>query len=233
MLTLILAESSIELIPKVIVNDPSIISDAKKRRKKPEQLILDRSYHHKAINRLSDPEKRGRPDIIHITLLNCLGSPLNLTGRLTTYVHTFEDFIIEISSRTRIPRNSERFKGIMEQLFESHRVPTTGKPLLQLRKSSLKELIKKVAPSYVGALTTQGKYETPTNLGRLILNHKRPVLIIGGFSKGHFTKETLKLADQQISIFPKGLESWTVASKMIFAYEQALEFSDIAGAQVS
>jgi rRNA small subunit pseudouridine methyltransferase Nep1 len=94
---------------------------------------------------------------------------------------------------------------------------------LSLAKSSLKELIKKVAPSYVGALTTQGKYETPTNLGRLILNHKRPVLIIGGFSKGHFTKETLKLADQQISIFPKGLESWTVASKMIFAYEQALE----------
>jgi rRNA small subunit pseudouridine methyltransferase Nep1 len=40
MLTLILAESSIELIPKVIVNDPSIISDAKKRRKKPEQLII-------------------------------------------------------------------------------------------------------------------------------------------------------------------------------------------------
>lgn len=227
MLTLILAESSIELIPKTIVNDPSVISDAKRRRKKPEQLILDRSYHHKAINRLSNSEKRGRPDIIHITLLNCLGSPLNMTGRLTTYVHTIEDFIIEISSRTRIPRNSERFKGILEQLFEAHRVPTTGKPLLQLRKSSLKELIKKVSPSYIGVLTTQGKYENPTNLGHLIVNQKKPILIIGGFSKGHFTKETLKLADQTINIFPKGLESWTVASKVIFAYEQALEFNDV------
>ena len=227
MLTLILAESSIERIPKAIVNDPSVISDAKRLHKKPEQLILDRSYHHKAINRLSNPEKRGRPDIIHITLLNCLGSPLNVTGRLTTYVHTLEDLIIEVSSRTRIPRNSERFKGILEQLFESHRVPTTGKPLLQLRKSSLKELIKKVTPSYVGALTTQGNYENSTNLGHLIVNQKKPVLIIGGFSKGHFTKETLKLADQTINIFPKGLESWTVASRAIFAYEQALEFNDI------
>jgi len=223
MLTLILAESSIERIPKAIVNDPSVISDAKRRRKKPEQLILDRSYHHNAINRLSNPEKRGRPDIIHITLLNCLGSPLNVTGKLTTYVHTIEDFIIEVSSRTRIPRNSERFKGIIEQLFEAHRIPTAGKPLLQLRKSSLKELIKKVSPSYVGVLTTQGDYENLTNLGHLIVNQKKPVLIIGGFSKGHFTKETLKLADQQISIFPIGLESWTVASKVIFAYEEALE----------
>jgi len=226
MLTLILAESSIELIPKAIVNDPSVISDAKRRRKKSEQLILDRSYHHKAINTLSNPERRGRPDIIHITLLNCLGSPLNVTGRLTTYVHTLEDFIIEISSKTRIPRNSERFKGIIEQLFEAHRVPTTGKPLLQLRKSSLKELIRKISPSYIGALTTQGKHENLTNLGRLMLNQKDPVLMIGGFSKGHFTKETLKLADQTISIFPKGLESWTVASRAIFAYEQALEFND-------
>ncbi|WP_455368917.1 hypothetical protein [[Eubacterium] cellulosolvens] len=226
MLTLILAESSIERIPKEIVNDPSILTDARRRRKKPEQLILDRSYHHKAINRLSNPEKRGRPDIIHITLLNCLGSPLNLTGKLTTYVHTIEDLIIEISSRTRIPRNSERFKGIMEQLFETHSVPTNSKPLLQLRKSSLKELIKKVSPSYVGTLTTQGKYESPTKLGQLISNQKNPVLIIGGFSKGHFSKETLKLSDQSISIFPKGLESWTVASRAIFAYEQALELSD-------
>ncbi|WP_455279427.1 hypothetical protein [[Eubacterium] cellulosolvens] len=226
MLTLILAESSIELIPKEVVDDPSIISDAKRRRKTPKQLILDRSYHHKAIRKLFNSEKRGRPDIIHITLLNCLGSPLNVTGRLTTYVHTIGDFIIEISSKTRIPRNSERFKGIIEQLFESHRVPTTGKPLLQLRKSSLKELIRKVSPSYVGALTTQGVYESPINLGNRLLKQDDPVLIIGGFSKGHFTKETLKLADQTISIFPQGLESWTVASRAIFAYEQVLELND-------
>jgi rRNA small subunit pseudouridine methyltransferase Nep1 len=223
MLTLILAESSIERIPKEIVDDTSILSDAKRRRKKPEQLILDRSYHHKAINRLSNPEKRGRPDIIHITLLNCLGSPLNLTGRLTTYVHTIEDFIIEISSRTRIPRNSERFKGIIEQLFEEHRVPTTGKPLLRIRKSNLKELINKISPTYVAALTTQGKYENLTNLGHIISNQKKPVLIIGGFSKGSFNKETLDLADKTISIFPKGLESWIIASRAIFAYEQCLE----------
>ena len=226
MLTLILAEASIERIPKEIIDDPSIINDAKRRRKKPEKLILDRSYHHRAFNRLSNPEKRGRPDIIHITLLNCLGSPLNLTGRLTTYVHTMEDFIIEISSRTRIPRNSERFKGILEQLFEEHRIPTTGKPLIKLRKSNLKELIKKISPTYVIALTTQGKYETPINLGNIISNQKNPVLIIGGFSKGSFKKETLELADQTISIFPKGLESWTVAAKAIFAYEQALEIDD-------
>jgi rRNA small subunit pseudouridine methyltransferase Nep1 len=223
MLTLILAEASIELIPKEIANDPSIIIDAKRRRKAPEQLILDRSYHHKAIRKLLNSEKRGRPDITHITLLNCLGSPLNLTGKLTTYIHTIGDFIIEISSKTRIPRNSERFKGIIEQLFESHQVPKTGKPLLQLRKSTLKELITKLSPSYVGALTTQGSYESLTNLGQRIVNQKLPILIIGGFSKGHFTKETLKLSDQTISIFHKGLESWTVTSRVIFAYEQALE----------
>jgi rRNA pseudouridine-1189 N-methylase Emg1 (Nep1/Mra1 family) len=65
------------------------------------------------------------------------------------------------------------------------------------------------------------------------LNQKKPLLIIGGFSKVHLTKETLKSADQTISIFPKGLESWTVASRAIFTYEEALEFSDIARDQVS
>ena len=43
MLTIILAESSLELIPKQLANHPSVISYCKKFKKNPSTTLLDNS----------------------------------------------------------------------------------------------------------------------------------------------------------------------------------------------
>jgi rRNA small subunit pseudouridine methyltransferase Nep1 len=95
---------------------------------------------------LRDWDRRGRPDISYITLLTLLESPLNRKGWLSVYVHTIGDFIISIDPKVKLPRNYTRFEGLMEQLFEIFNVPPKGKPLMTLKKGTLKDLIRVVGP---------------------------------------------------------------------------------------
>ena len=52
MLHIVIAESELELVPREISNHPAILSHARKRRKKPEKLILDATYHYKVLRGL-------------------------------------------------------------------------------------------------------------------------------------------------------------------------------------
>lgn len=221
-LTLIMAESALEVIPKELRSHPSVLSHSRRRGKPPSRLILDRSYHHAAMKRLDRGWKRGRPDIVHISLLEALGSPLNREGLLRVFVHTFDGHVITIASETRLPRNYMRFIGLMEQLFELGRVPPSGKPLLKIERKSLKMLLEDVKPSYVLALSSAGK---PTTLPKAVLrltNSERPAVLVGGFPAGDFEEETVELADEVLSIDPETLEAWTVTSRVIYEYERAI-----------
>src|SRR5436853_6580368 len=114
MLTLILAESSIELVPNEITGHPAILKWAERKKKDPHQLILDQSYHHSAILGLGESGiGSGRPDIVHFCLLLALGSPLNSDNQLTGGVHTRGDHGIPLVPRVRPPRSPERFTGLL------------------------------------------------------------------------------------------------------------------------
>src|SRR5512136_679456 len=93
----ILAESELETVPKEILNDRCILANARTREKRPANIILDASFHHTAMNRLDEAERRGRPDIVHFFLMLCLDSRLNRAGRLRTIVHTRNDERITVS----------------------------------------------------------------------------------------------------------------------------------------
>ena len=94
------------------------------------------------MKKLEESERRGRPDIVHFALLEALGSPLNKERLLQTYVHTLKNHVITISPETRLPRNYDRFVGLMEQLFELGQVPPAGQILLKLELKTLAELQK-------------------------------------------------------------------------------------------
>ncbi len=72
--------------------------------------ILDRSYHHAAMKDIADSEKRGRPDIAHLCLLEALGSPLNKEGLLRTYVHTYNDYVISVANAKNSTATTGRLK---------------------------------------------------------------------------------------------------------------------------
>jgi len=227
LLILVLAESALETVPKSLWKHPSVQRYARLRRKQLQFVLLDRSYHHAAMKLLEQNEKRGRPDIVHFALLEALGSPLNKERLLHVYVHTVNDYVIEVNPETRLPRNYDRFVSLIEQLYEYGRVPPQHRQtaLLTLEQKTLKQLIGEVKPSYVLALTRTGKPHTLEEAISKLSNEKRPMLIVGGFPHGHFSETTLKLVNETVCIDPDMLETWTVTSRAIYEYERALSIS--------
>ena len=221
-LILLLAESALELVSKDLLNHPAIVNHAYRLGKAPNEILLDRSYHHKAMTNLQDAEKRGRPDIVHMTLLGTLGTPLNKEGLLHAYVHTISDQIIEVSSKTRLPRNFNRFVSLFEQLFKLGKVPEIGEPLLSIKKEKLSTFIEKLRPSKIIAFSSVGRLNTLKNICSQIAKEAKPLIIIGGFPHGHFRDETINLADETVSIDKEALEAPVVTSRIIYEYEIAI-----------
>lgn len=214
-INVVLAKSALELIPKEIVDHPVIKKWAERRKKRPEKMLLDISYHYAAMKKLKDWDKRGRPDIVHITLLNLLGSPLNEEGFLQTFVHTINDYLITINPETNLPRNYLRFLGLIEQLFEIGKVPPKGKWLMKMERKNIKELIEEIKPTTTIILTEKGKKMQLEELGNKIIREENPLIVIGGFQRGEFSEEDFKLASERISIYKKSLDTWVVASMIV------------------
>ncbi len=218
-LKLILVESALELVPKEIWGHPAVLKNAKKRGKKPGETLLDVSLHYAAMKNLRDKEKRGRPDIVQISLLNALESPLNKEGFLEVYVHTYEGHIIFIDPSVRLPRNYNRFVGLMEQLFIVGRVPPrSGKPLLYLKTMKLEELLESIDARGLILLDEKGELEKPINIVREAVENKYAIGI-GGFPHGDYSKEVEELASKKYSIYRETLASWITVSRMIEAGE--------------
>lgn len=216
---LLLVESSLELIPKSIWNHPIILKNAKRRRKKPEEIILDVSIHYHAIKNLSNRSKRGRPDIVHFSLLLALNSPLNLEGFLETYVHTLDDQIIFIDSSVRLPKNYNRFIGLMEQLLKVGKIPPNEeKPLLYVKTMNLKDFIEKLSPRKTILFSERGEKVKLKELPKIV--SLGDAILIGGFPHGDFNKTTYDVADEIYSIYEgRSLETWTILSRVLGVLE--------------
>jgi len=222
-LWIILAEAALELVPKSILGHPSVLAHSKRRGREPNETLLDVSYHYAAMKRLKQFEKRGRPDIAHFSILEALGSPLNKEGQLETWIHTVQDQVIRVDPKTRVPRNYDRFLGLMEQLFKEKRVPPQGRPLLQLETLPLQTLVERIRSAMVIVLSTLGKPSTFEEIGRSLARIHRPVVIVGGFARGHLSERNIKLADQVLSVDRAPLDSWLVTSRIIYEYECGLK----------
>ena len=217
-----LAEASIERVPEQLWRHPAVVKTARARRKRPGAMLLDRSLHHSAMRKLPNAEKRGRPDIAHITLLSVMGSPLNKAGLLRTYVHTIDDHIITIDPATRLPRNYNRFVGLIEQLYEEGQVPPRGPPLLTIRRGRLAELVERLEPSKTIAFTRLGRPMTIEEAMKGLAGLDKPMVIVGGFPHGHFSEEVKALADELVCVDKEGLDAWVVASRAIYEFERAV-----------
>ncbi len=202
MLSLILAESSIELVPNELVHHPAILKWAQRKRKDPHATILDQSYHHSAILRLGPRGiGRGRPDIPHLSLLLALGSPLSLN------------------------RNTDRFTSLLEQLYLEKVVPPMGRALLSIKPGTIGDLVDEISGQVI-ALTTQGIPRRMDEVALKLTEHRNPVLLVGGFPSGHFSKEALSRAEESYRIHDQGLEAATVVARAIYDYERATKVGE-------
>lgn len=222
MLILVLAEAALETVPKGLWSHPAVRRHSKRQKKPPQHLLLDRSLHHSAMRRLEENEKRGRPDITHFALLEALGSPLNREGLLQVYIHTNNDYTITVNPKARLPRNYNRFVGLIEQLFQLGKVPSEGEVLLKLESKTLQNLLTEAEADYVMIFSREGQPKTLEDVVSSLQAKWRPAVIIGGFPHGHFSETTIQLADEVICVDSEMLEAWTLTSRVIYEYERGL-----------
>jgi len=137
-------------------------------------------------------------------------------------VHTRDDHVITIDPRARLPRNTDRFTALIEQLYQDSIISSSGPPLLKLGKESLKDLLTKISPDTVVALTTVGSPKPMEAISVGLREAKRPVLIVGGFPAGHFSDQAMNLASGKFRIDRRRLEAWTVVGRAVYDYEKAI-----------
>ncbi len=207
MLRLVFVEASLETVPKVIAKHPAVLKDAKRRKKKPTEMILDDSKHHSAMKDLERREKRGRPDIIHQCLLLALDSPIE---DLEIYVHTINDVVIWINRKTRLPRNYNRFIGLMEDLFKKGKI-VADETLLEITNLSLRDILK---GHKVVVMSEKGKKRD--------FKLENCAVCIGAFPHGDFDEKTLKVFEdlnaEFVSIVDKPVTALYTTCKVLCRY---------------
>ena len=156
MISLIISESALELIPSELENHPSVISHAKKLGKYPSEILLDNSWHFGAMKGIKNEIKRGRPDLVHFSILEATTIPLYIKNKLNLFVHTVDDKVIHFEKNVNLPKSYHRFQGVIEKLFQEKKIMAKNKLLLEIKEQTFSELIKDINPSKIIGFSTEG-----------------------------------------------------------------------------
>lgn len=219
MLNFVLAEAALELVPKEIRNGPAVVSDSKRRGIPAPEMLLDRSFHHSAMSRLKNAETRGRPDLVHATMLSVTGTPLYLEGKVRLFVHTCSDVVLEVMEKTRIPKNYFRFRGLIEKTLKEG----PGDGLIAVRSVGLGEFLRKeTRRDLVVGLSVRGRAVEIGELASRVTAAKNPCVVVGGFPHGHFSDKAVEAFDDLVRIDPRPLEAHVVAARVVYEIEKAL-----------
>ncbi len=203
---IVIVEASIEKVPKKIMKHPAIQKDAKRRGRDPNKILLYLPIHYTALIKHKIPvTKRGRPDILHRILINILDHPLNKKGGLEIYFHTINDEIYWVNPEMRPPIHYYGFEGLMIQLLENGRVPPEGNLILIKRIDTKLDELMRENNRKVYALKKEGVKLTRQNLEKIY----GETLVIGGFHKGEYRKDIMKLFDETISLYNETLKAST------------------------
>jgi rRNA small subunit pseudouridine methyltransferase Nep1 len=167
--------------------------------------------------RLGDSSKRGRPDLVHSTLLSITATPLYEDRVVKLFVHTLNDVVLEIRAGTRLPKSYFLFRNLIEKAL----VDKSSTDLVRVYESSLASLVRHVIrPGYVVGLSVQGRPVPLEEMVKTLHDKRNPVVLIGGFPRGHFSIATLKILDNLVRIHERPLQAQTVACRLIYEYEK-------------
>jgi rRNA small subunit pseudouridine methyltransferase Nep1 len=217
---LILAESALELVPKEIQDHNSVLAYSKKMGKKPSKVILDISWHFAAMKGIKNEIKRGRPDLVHFCLLECCTIPLYFEKKLQVYVHTIDDKVIFVGDNVRLPKSYHRFIGLIEKLYLEKKIEQDGKKLLEIKDMTFGELVDKIGAKKVIGFSIKGQTISYDKIAADV--GRDSCIVVGGFSKGHFSDKILKKIDNLVSVDKNPLESHVVISRLLYECEKRI-----------
>ena len=220
MISLILSESALELVPYELQEHPSVISHAKKLGKHPSEILLDNSWHFAAMKGIKNEIKRGRPDLVHFSILEATTIPLYFQNKLNLFVHTIDNKVIRFGKNVHIPKSYHRFQGVIEKLFQEKKVLSKNELLLEIKDQTFSELIHEINPSNVIGFSTSGQSSSYQKIVSEIPDNS--CIVIGGFQKGHFSDSTQSEITNLYSIGNDSFEGHVIVSRILYEYEKTI-----------
>ncbi len=222
MLRLIIADAELELIPERMLHDPAIRKIASKNGKHAGEMLLDSNYMHASIDKYfpGKSNRFGRPDIIYMFLEMAMESILNKNKLLNIYIHTKNNFIININPEVNLPKSYNRFTGLIEDLFRKKTIENNGNVLLSLSNGKLIPFLEKLDGKTI-VLSPGGTRSKVSE----VINDEDLNVVIGGFSEGDFITD---LYDKysSYSIFDGELTIWSAGMEVITEYERFMSVVD-------
>jgi len=220
MISLIISESALELVPYELEDHPSVISHARKLGKHSSEILLDNSWHFAAMKGIKNEIKRGRPDLVHFSILEATTIPLYLQNKLNLFVHTVDDKVIHFGEKVHLPKSYHRFEGVIEKLYQEKKIMAKNELLLEIKDQTFSELIDEINPSKIFGFSTEGQLSSYEKIALQISNNS--CIIIGGFQKGHFSGSVQNKITDLYSIGNESFESHVITSRILYEYEKTI-----------
>ncbi|HSE99280.1 MAG TPA: ribosome biogenesis protein [Nitrososphaeraceae archaeon] len=233
-ISIVLAESALEIIPKELRNNYLILNYLKRVGKSANEVLLDKSYHYNAMReeKIDGIWKRGRPDLVHISLMSILSTPLFQRNLVNVYVHTIDNKVIFFGKQVRIPKSFRRFEGLMIKLFQEKEIKENLKDddryryLLKIEKNmTFDNLLGKVIQPHkvIGFSSTGILKDLKTIVDENIeIDNKKLAFIIGGFPSGQFSQNIRERFHMTYAITNEQLEAHVVISRLAYECENRL-----------
>ncbi len=196
------------------------MASASRVGKKPSEILLDISWHFAAMKGLENEIKRGRPDLIHFSLLEACSIPLYFENKLNVFVHTINDKVIFVGKNVRLPKSYHRFSGLIEKLFLTGKIEENKERLLEIKEMEFGELIKKINPKQTIGFSRDGEKNSCYNLAQEV--DQDACIVIGGFAKSHFSDKITKYCDKIVSVDKSSLESHVVVARILYECEKRI-----------
>ena len=220
MISLIISESALELVPFELEDHPSVVSHARKLGKYSSEILLDNSWHFAAMKGIKNEIKRGRPDLVHFSILEATTIPLYLQNKLNLFVHTIDDKVIHFGKNVHLPKSYHRFEGVIEKLYQEKKIMTKNELLLEIKEQTFLELINEINPSKIIGFSTEGKSSSYEKIAAQISDNS--CIVIGGFQKGHFSDTVQNTITDLYSVGNESFEGHVVASRILYEYEKTI-----------
>ena len=220
MISLVISESALELVPFELEDHPSVVSHARKLGKYSSEILLDNSWHFAAMKGIKNEIKRGRPDLVHFSILEATTIPLYVQNKLNLFVHTIDDKVIHFGKNVHLPKSYHRFEGVIEKLYQEKKIIAKNELLLEIKEQTFLELIHEINPSKIIGFSIEGDLSSYEKIATQILDNS--CIVIGGFQKGHFSDSVQNTITDLFSIGNESFEGHVVTSRILYEYEKTI-----------
>ena len=220
MISLIISESALELVPYELEDHPSVVSHARKLGKHSSEILLDNSWHFAAMKGIKNEIKRGRPDIVHFSILEATTIPLYLENKLNLFVHTIDNKVIRFGKDVHLPKSYHRFQGVIEKLYREKKIIANNELLLEIKEQTFSELLAEMKPSKIVGFSTEGELSSYEKIAAQISDNS--CIVLGGFQKGHFSDSVQNKITDLYSVGNESFEGHVVTSRILYEYEKTI-----------